>query len=310
MIDDIAGPIVITGASGFIGSNLVRRMAESRSDIHAFIRSGSDLWRLADLLPKITVHSIDLTDRRDVFDRIRIIKPKTVFHAAAHGVHSFQKDSDKIGAVNLRGTKNILDASIKSGFEIFINTGSSSEYGLKNEPMKETDSLEPRSPYAISKAAATAYCQNMSSLMKLPIITLRPFSVYGPYEAPTKFIPTLLNALLGNTCPPLASPGIARDYIFIDDLVDAYLTASLRPDLGGEIFNIGSGKQTTLKEVVELAIRLTGADIKPKWGTMKPGEWDATVWQADISKAKSMLRWRPKNTLEEGLIKTINWMKK
>lgn len=175
--------------------------------------------------------------------------------------------------------------------------------------MKETDLLEPNSQYAVFKAAATYYCQYLAKSKKMPIITIRPFSVYGQYEESTRLIPTLINSLLNNTCPPLVSPDTARDYIFIDDMVDAYLAASQRPDLGGEIFNIGSGKQTTIKEIVDLSTCLTGANVKPKWGTMEQRIWDQNIWQADISKARSMLNWSPKNNLEEGLTKTISWLK-
>lgn len=309
MINSIEGPILITGASGFIGSNLTRKIAAERSDVNILIRTESDPWRIKDVLPRIALHRADLTNREDIFAIIGKIKPKTIFHLAAYGVHSAHDDAKKIEAINLHGTMNLIDACAEFGFKIFVNTGSSSEYGVKKMPMKETDALEPNSDYAIFKAAATQYCQSLAKSKKLPIITIRPFSAYGPYEESTKLVPTLINSLLSNTCPPLVSPDTARDYIFIDDVIDAYLLAGQRPDLGGEIFNIGSGKQTTIKEIVNLSIRLTKASVKPKWGTMENRARDQNIWQADISKAKSMLGWSPKNNLEEGLTKTINWLK-
>lgn len=309
IIDKIDGPILITGAGGFIGSNLTRRIAAERSDVHVIVRNESNLRRIKDILPHITVHRADLTDRDDVFLKIGKIQPKTIFHTAAYGVHSFQEETEKIEAMNLHGTINLLDACLKSGFSIFINSGSSSEYGTKDEPMKETDILTPDSDYAVFKAAATHHCQHLARSKKIPVITLRPFSVYGQFEESTKLIPTLISSLLNNTCPPLVSPDTARDYIFIDDVVDAYLIASQKPELSGEIFNIGSGRQTTLKEIVDLSIRLTGAAIEPRWGTMNQRSWDRNTWQADISKAKSILNWSPKTDLKEGLTKTMNWIK-
>lgn len=309
MINNIESPILITGSSGFIGSNLTRKLADKHSDIHILVRKEAKLWRIADILPKITVHYIDLVDRDDVFSCVKKIKPKTIFHLAVYGAYPFQKDIKKIEAITLHGTMNLLDACIESGFRAFINTGSSSEYGFKTKPMKETDFLEPNSHYAVFKAAATYYCQYLAKSKKLPIITIRPFSVYGPYEEPTRLIPTLINSLLSNTCPPLVSPDTARDYVYIDDMIDAYIAASQKTDLVGEIFNIGSGKQATLKEIVDLAILLTKATIKPKWGTMEQRIWDQNIWEADISKAKTMLNWSPKNNLQSGLTKTINWLK-
>ncbi len=308
IIDEMDGPILITGASGFIGANLARKIAKTRDDVHIIVRNGSNLRRIEDMLPQITVHRADLSDRNDIFLKIGEIQPKTIFHAAAYGVHSFQNETEKIETANLHGTINLLDACVKSGFKIFINTGSSSEYGTKNKPMKETDLLTPNSDYAVFKAAATLYCQHLARSKKIPIITLRPFSVYGQFEESTKLIPTLIRSFLDGTCPPLVSPDTARDYIFIDDLVDAYLIASQKPELGGEIFNVGSGKQTTLKEIVDLSIRLTGAAVEPEWGTMSPRIWDHNMWQADISKIKSILDWSPKTDLKEGLARTIDWI--
>jgi nucleoside-diphosphate-sugar epimerase len=310
MTKDLKGPILVTGASGFIGAVLVRRLvAAGRADVHVLLRDTAKTWRLEDILPKLHVHRVDVTDRAGVLACVQEVKPRTIFHLAVYGAYPAQKDVALIEATALHGTMNLLDAAETVGFDAFINVGSSSEYGFKNAPMKETDVLEPNSHYAVFKAAATNYCAYEAVSKKLPVITVRPFSVYGPYEEPTRLVPTLLGQLLQGTLPPLASPDIARDYIYVDDFVDACLVATTHPEFGGQIFNAGSGRQTTLKEIVDLAISLVGASVTPEWGTMGARIWDQKVWVADVSKAKEKLGWEPRTDLATGLTQTIAWLK-
>lgn len=309
MIEGLKGPILITGASGFVGANLARAIAALRPDIHLLIRNEAKLWRLTDVLGKMTLHRVDLTDRSGVFACVAELKPRTIFHLAVHGAYPSQKDVAQIEATTLHGTINLLEACVEPGFDIFINTGSSSEYGFKSEPMMETDLLEPNSYYSVFKAAATHFCQYLAASKKLPVITLRPFSVYGFFEEPTRLVPTLIRSLLAGTCPPLVSPDTARDYVFIDDMVEAYLAAAQHPEYGGRVYNIGSGRQTTLREIVETAVRLTGAEVTPVWGSMEQRIWDQNIWQADISRAKAELNWSPRTSLEEGLSRTMAMLK-
>lgn len=302
-------PILVTGGSGFVGANLVRRLVSDGYDVHLILRGEADTWRLQGMLDKVKVHTGDLTKKDQISDIVQKVKPRTIFHLAAYGAYPFQTDPERIEAVNLDGTIILLSACEKEGFDVFINTGSSSEYGFKNKPMKETDTLEPNSSYAVFKSAATLFCQNEARSKKLPVITLRPFSAYGPYEEKTRLIPTLIVKFLQNECPPLASPDTARDFIYIDDVVDLYLMAANRPELGGETFNVGTGLQTTLKEIVEIMKEMLKAKVKPKWNSMEKRSWDQSIWQANMSKTKKTFKWKPKYTLEAGLEKTVVWFK-
>lgn len=302
-------PILITGGSGFVGANLVRRLVSDEYDVHLILRPEANTWRLDDVLEEVKVYRADLTNKDEINKIIGKVRPKTIFHLAAYGAYPFQKDAVRIKLVNLDGMKNLLSACEKVGFEVFVNTGSSSEYGFRQEPMKETDVPTPNSDYATYKAEATLFCQNEAKTKKLPIITLRPFSVYGPYEEKTRLVPTLIAKFLRNECPPLTAPEIARDYIYVEDVVDLYLLAASRPEFGGEIFNMGTGRQTTLKEIVEITKNLLNAKIEPKWNTMEKRIWDQNMWQADMEKTKKMLNWKPKYDLERGLEKTIEWFK-
>lgn len=300
--------ILITGATGFVGANLTRRLINGKDHIHIIIRKSSDTWRIDDIKKKLNFHYADLTNLKETQKVVEKIKPQVIYHLATQT--DYLDESRKILETDIFGTYNLIDVCIKIGFDVFINTGSSSEYGTKNKPMLEVDLLEPNSYYATTKAWQTIFCQHLGRDKKLPIITLRLFSVYGPYEMPWRFIPTIIkNCLIGKDLT-LASSKTARDYVFVEDAVDAYLKAAQKPKLAGEIFNIGSGKQSTFKEVIETIISQTNAQVKQNWNVLPGRYFDTNVWLADISKAKKILDWQPKYSLEQGLNKTINWFRK
>ena len=306
---NINTPILITGSSGFIGANLARRLVREGYMVHLLLREESKTWRIDEIMHYTTIHRVDLINANDVERVIKEVKPKTIIHLAAYGAYPYQKGVDKIRKIILDGTMNLVNACKKVGFDIFINTGSNSEYGFKNKPMKESDLLVPNSHYAVFKAGATLFCQYEALSEKLPIVTLRPFHVYGSYEEKTRFIPTLITRLLiHNQCPRLVSPETARDMVYIDDAIDFYLSiASKSSDMSGEIFNVGTGRQSTLKDIVEKAIEITGVNAVPNWGSMDQRIWDQNIWQANMKHVNNKLGWKPKFDLEEGLGRTIRW---
>jgi nucleoside-diphosphate-sugar epimerase len=300
-------PVLITGAAGFIGSNLLRRLVTKYSNINIIIKSNSDTWRINDLSNSINVYNCDLSDYSLVKKIIDEIKPKIIFHLAAYGAYHYQNNLDLIRKINLDSTINLLNACLKYDFRIFINTGSNSEYGFKRSPMKESDVLEPNSYYSVFKSASTHFCMYESKSKKRPIVTLRPFHVYGPFEERTRFIPALIDHLKQGKCPPLVSPEIKRDMIFIDDVVDFYLTVVNELNGYGNIYNVGSGIERSIKDIVEIAIKITGADVTPVFGTMQNRDWDNINWKADMSFTRKNFNWTPKIDLNTGLKRTITW---
>ena len=305
----ISSPILVTGSSGFIGANLIRRLLNDGYNLNLILREQSKTWRIDDIMHNTSIHRVDLTHAKDVDRVVKEIKPKTIFHLATYGAYPYQKDVKKIKNIILDGTINLVNACKKVGFNIFINTGSNSEYGFKNKPMKESDLLVPNSHYSVFKSAATLFCQYAALSEELPIVTLRPFHVYGPYEEKTRFIPTLISSLLiHNQCPPLVAPETARDMVYIDDAIDFYLLiACTSVIISGEIFNVGTGIQSTLKEIVEKAIEITGVNAIPHWGSMEQRIWDQNIWQANMKHTNDKLGWKPICDLEEGLGRTIRW---
>jgi nucleoside-diphosphate-sugar epimerase len=299
--------VLITGATGFIGANLTHRLVSQGNEVHLIIKTGSNKWRLQDIWHDIIEHQFDLADGESIEKLFADLKPELIYHLAAYAAYPFQKDVLQTIHTNLLGTVNLVNVAVKYGFESFINTGSSSEYGQKASPMRETDILEPNSLYAVTKSAATLYCEHIGKSQKMPITTLRLFSVYGYYEEPSRLVPTIAKACLTGENPKLADGRPVRDFIFIDDVVDLYLKMVEMRELNGIILNAGTGKQYSVAELVDSCIRVSGAEIVPLWGSLPGRTWDTNCWVADNSKLRNFLHWEPKYDLDTGLKKTLDW---
>lgn len=303
----MAKKFLITGAAGFIGSVLLRKLVSANENVEIILRESSNTWRINDILKKMKIYYSDLSNLEQLKVIIDKIKPSIIYHLATHGAYSYQKDANLIIKTNILGTWNLLQACNEINYELFVNTGSSSEYGRKDFAMRENDALEPESYYAVSKCAQTLLCSNVAKQENRPVVILRPFSVYGPYEEPKRFIPTLLKSLFLKKEINLVSPEISRDQIFIDDIIEAYLKIEEMKNCRGECFNIGTGIQSSIKEVVETAIKVTRVKIKLNWDCMEPRSWDTKNWVADISKARQLLKWKPKISLGKGIYLTWKW---
>ncbi len=302
--------VFITGITGFVGAGIARQFLSEGIEVHGLVRPSSNAWRIADIQQKLHLHTGDLLDDESVRHAITTSKPDVILHLGVYGAYpSRQKEKDLIVKSTLLSTMTLLDTAKENGVSMVVNTGSSSEYGTKNHPMREDELIEPNSYYAVGKASQTLYCQQFAREEKLPIVTLRLFSVYGPYEEPTRFIPTLLSKVQKNEDVPLADPAIERDFIYLDDVVDAYLAVMSKPELSGQIFNIGSGKGTSLQDAFDTAVSLTGSSSRPIVGAYERRGFDTNIWVGDISKAHEAFGFSPRHTLETGLRATSDWMR-
>jgi len=303
--------VLITGATGFIGANLAHFFVNEKADVHILLRESSNTWRINSILSRLNKHYCDLTDREDTKRVISEVRPNIVFHLAMYGGYPFQNDSFKMINTNYIGTINLLDACIEEEFDCFINTGSSSEYGIKDKPMKESDLLEPIDVYGVTKAAATLYCQVLAKKYNLPIFVLRLFSPYGYYEEPARLIPYLIISMLKNEKIKLASPYAVRDFIFIEDVVDVFLLTIDKKDqiLPGTILNVGSGSDTKVIEVFKMLKEIVGYKMDFTVEGFPRDSEQLHIWRANIEKIQKTLGWYPKYKLEDGLIKTVKWFR-
>jgi nucleoside-diphosphate-sugar epimerase len=300
--------ILVTGGAGFIGANLVRKLLLLNYDVNLLVRSSTDLWRLKDILSRLKIHKADISDKQSLTKIMTKINPKTIIHLATYSQYRNQEEFERMVKTNIDGTLNLLTASKDIDYDIFINTGSSSEYGRKENPMKETDLLEPISFYAATKSSTTLLCQVFSREYRKPIVTLRPFSAYGPYEEKSRFIPTIIKAVIENRPIKLTPGNQRRDFICVEDIVDVYIKTLPRgKELSGQIFNMGTGIEYTNDEVVQALFKVASKKVKIEKGAYQKRLWDTPHWIADISKTKRLLNWKPKFTLEQGLRYTYNW---
>jgi len=301
--------VLVTGASGFVGGALVRRLVEMELDVHVFIRGESDLWRIQDIQHKLASHVVDLRDAALVEQTVAGIRPAVIYHLATYGGFADQRDSSAIFAANFMGTVHLLRACENVDFDCFVNTGSSSEYGVKAVPMRENDILEPVGDYGVAKSAATLFCRSEALQKDLPVVTLRLFSPYGPWDDPKRFVPYVIKSFLRGESPRLSTPDSVRDYIYIDDVVDLYLKVSKAPPPSGGIFNVGSGEQSSLGEVVSLLGEMVGNGVVPAWGAITTKRDEPHSWVADMSGTRELLGWEPSTPLKAGLRNTVEWFR-
>jgi nucleoside-diphosphate-sugar epimerase len=299
--------VLVTGATGFVGANVARRMVQLGHEVHALVRSGYRPQRL-DGAGTVERHVCDLLDRTAVDALLASVRPDWVLHFAAYGAYETQSDAARTVRTNLEATVHLIDGAAAHGVERFVNAGTSSEYGYKDHAPGEDEAVEPNSLYAVTKAAATAYARNAGRTGKLHTTTLRLYSVYGPFEEPTRLIPTVAIYGLRGEYPPLAAPEIARDFVYVDDVAGAY-EAALAADLPpGAVYNIGSGVQTSLRAVAEVARAEFGIAAEPRWGTMAERKWDTTTWVANTARAAHELGWTASTTFAEGFRRTVAWL--
>ncbi len=300
--------VIITGATGFVGANLARRLLQDGHALHLLVRPGYKSWRIAEIRGQVRLHELHLHDNDAVSKVVGQIQPEWIFHLAVHGAYSWETDWEQMIRTNIQGTMSLLSACLKTSFEAFVNTGSSSEYGFKDHAPAENEALEPNSHYAVTKAAATMFCRQTAHAHKVHVPTLRLYSAFGPFEEPGRLLPTLiLNGLKGRL-PSLADPNVARDFVYVNDVVDAYLLATQNHSSDpGPVYNVGTGVQTTLRELVEISRQVMNISEEPAWNSMPNRKWDANVWVSDNQKIRAELGWQPRHDVAEGMRLMREW---
>lgn len=300
--------VLVTGASGFIGANLVRALLDRGDEVHAIVHAGSTHWRLADIRERLTLHEIEMTDRDAVIEVVARVVPEEVYHLAHYGGNRGQNDGLQIRRVIIEGTAALYEACMQlSVMPAIVHMGSSSEYGTKKEAMCEDMVPEPNIEYGIAKLWATLYGDYLRREKSMPITTLRLFSAYGPFESMPRLFPTVILYFLNGTVPPLSNPETVRDFVYVGDVVHALLLAAHKPY---GIYNVGSGIETALRRAVEEIEKKVGVSLPLVWGGDKGrGAIDSTTWRADTTLSRQNLDWEATTPLAEGIKKTVEWFR-
>jgi len=302
--------VLVTGATGFIGSHLLPKIID-RFDVYSFERYVTGRYVLGDKKKVKTVYG-DLKEYFEVRKAIHEIQPSVVVHLAALSpvAYSYNHPHEVI-ETNFLGTVNLAEACLREvpHFEHFLFASTSETYGNVPVPIKEDSVQNPNSPYSVSKVSCEKYLLYMRDAYDFPVTILRPFNTYGRKDNTHFIVERTITQMLQNETTRLGDPRPVRDFLYVDDHVNAYLTCLRNEEAIGEIFNFCTGRGVSIKQLVELIAELTGFKGEIEWNTIPARPLDIMKLIGDYSKAKNMLGWKPEYTLEEGLEKTIAYWK-
>lgn len=306
-IKRLQGPILVLGGSGFIGANLLRTLLAHRDDAFG-TTSQFEAWRLEEV-PERNKLVVDLLVDADMEAMLREIKPRTIFNCVSYGGYSFETDFNLIYQTNFNLTVKILHLLEPHNVSCYVHSGSSSEYGDNSAAPGEAALPAPNSDYAVSKVACANLLHYFGRKKGLPCANLRLYSVYGPYEDSSRLIPTLLRHGTEGRYPDFVNPSISRDFVYIDDVVEAFVATALnlKEEDYGASFNIGSGRKTTIAEIAELAGEMFRIAEPPDFSSMPDRIWDISDWYANPEQAWLRLGWQAGTPLREGLERTLAW---
>jgi len=297
-------PVLVTGGTGFIGSHLVEYLLKEGANISIISKERIKLEN------NINVFTGNLSDPEFTNRVVKEVKPRKIFHLGAFVNPSRDFGMlNKIYKNNFYGTVNLLQSLLGTSYESFVFTSTAEVYGNNKVPFKEDMQLNPLSPYSLSKASAEMICNMFYQIYKNPIIILRLFLVYGPGQKPDRFVPQLITTLLNNKKFVMTKGEQKRDFVFVEDVAEALIKASLSREAQGQTINICTGKPNSIKEIADNVSDMINA--KNLIDYSKPyrenEQWD---YYGDLGKARKILRWEPRTNIEDGLKKTIDWYKK
>jgi nucleoside-diphosphate-sugar epimerase len=304
-------PVLVTGASGFIGSHLTRRLVDEGAHVHALTSTVSSVYpqRLVDLRDRITLHEGSLDDRSAMDAVAEASKPAYVFHLGAytHVGKSWQRVDECI-QVNVQGTVNLLQSLAPHGYTKLVYTGTSEIYGDVEVPFREEGPVNPISPYSVSKYAGERYCRMFFQGRQWPIVMVRPFNAYGPAQSPDRVIPEIIVRALRKQRLAMTQGQQTREFNYVTDVADGFVRAALLGE-PGRLYNIGGGQEVerSMRDLATTILRLMGDPITPEFGALP--ERPTEIWRmyAASDRARTELGWAPQVSFEEGLERTIAW---
>lgn len=309
--------VLVTGASGFIGSHLVERLAKDGHRVRAFVRynSRSDRGFLeempADLAEGVEIFAGDIKDHEAVASAVEGCR--VVYHLGALIAipYSYKNPIDVV-QTNVVGTANILSACRRSAdLRVLVHTSTSEVYGTAQYvPIDEKHPLQGQSPYSASKIGADKLAESYFLSFELPVVTVRPFNTFGPRQSLRAVIPTIISQVLAGGPIRLGSLDPRRDLTFVSDTVDGFVRAANRPAAIGETLNLGTGRDVSIGELAEMILAITGKrmPIEQDTSRVRPEASEVMRLQSSNKRALEVLGWQPRVSLEDGLRETIAWI--
>lgn len=310
--------ILVTGAGGFIGSHLVERLVREGASVRAFVHYNSrNDWGLLELASEPVKQALEVVSG-DVQDPFLVRKAvsgcTTVFHLAAliPIPYSYVAPQSFV-STNVLGALNVMQACRDEGVERVVHTSTSEVYGTAQRvPIDETHPLRAQSPYAASKIGADALAESYWRSFGLPVAIIRPFNTYGPRQSARAVIPAIIAQALTGEVVRLGSTEPTRDLNYVDDTVEAFVRTASRAQAVGQVTNVGSGQETSIGQLAEIILRLlqSSARVETDEQRRRPERSEVERLVCDSRKARTLLDWTPNTSLEEGLRRTIEWMRR
>lgn len=300
---------LVTGASGFLGSWLVRQLLQDGHSVLAVVRPGGKHPRLTAVASQLEFAYADLSTIPSITAEANDFGPDVVFHLAWQGGNSgrFANDPEQV-YTNVPGTLEIVRIAYEAGCKKLFSFGSSVEYGAYRVPVRETDAVSPRNLYGHSKHAMIQLTQALSEQWGMRFCGIRPFWIYGPMDDELRMIPHVIRQFLSGNRPKVTAGEQLWDYLYVEDAVKAIVGLAASGDAAG-IFNLGSGSPRPLKSVVSLIRDLIDPQLEIGFGEIPYAPDQVMHLEADISRLRSATGWEPETSLEEGLRRTVEWFK-
>ena len=301
--------ILITGGSGFIGKSLLSLLAERGRQGYVFTRNGDRFFDEKMFCDDFTPVEMDLRDKNRVEQWLKEYRPEFVVHLAGATQHN-DPSGDRCFELNWRATRDFYETLIEIAPKRVIAIGTADEYGNQKTPQNELMAPEPATAYAESKMRAAEFALKLNREKNFPIVILRVFTAYGAGQPPHMFLGQLIKQAISNELFEMTDGRQKRDYIYVDDVAKAIFRALEQKNVGGKIFNVGSGASFALREIAERVWRMCGADFaKLKIGARPKPIGESFDTQADISAARKSLDWEPTISIADGLRLTIEKIK-
>ena len=302
--------VLITGATGFIGKHLLRKLLLENDNVSCFDVQFNELF-LSEFEKHIQIFQGNLSNEADISSCVKKSNPYYVFHLAGAKNRSNNQTSFSINhEINYVGTYNLLNAlSGINNLSHVITLGTIEEYGNANPPFAEDSNELPTSHYGLSKLAATKLSLAFYNEYQLPITILRPSIAFGPGQGIEMFIPAIIRSIQNNKVFNMTGGEQLRDFIFISDLIDAMMKTASSNKVIGHIVNIGAGHSITIKETANQISSMMSREDLIKIGAIPYRSTETMNYSVVIDKATSMLGWYPKVSMLDGLLKTIESFK-
>ena len=291
---------LVTGAGGFVGAHLAARLVADGWDVVGTVRPGSPAPAGVDPAG-IEIVPVDLTGPAATAEAAGRVDPDVVFLLAAARAAATPAERASTVAVNASSGSWLVDG-LGDRCRAVVRLGSSTEYGATDVPMDETTPLRPRGFFGATKAAGSLLVAATAAARGIRAVVLRAFQVYGPGDHPSRLVPAALRAARAGEVLPLTGPGLGRDSVYVDDVVEACMRAALADDLPpGQVLNVGTGRQVANDELVAMVAEVSGRPVRTAAGAHPRRSWDTGSWVCDPSLAADLLGWEAKVALADGL---------